>query len=62
MGKNVYRIQAGDTALFNNNVCFCIGTGRMGLALQQEKLEERTEFGAPKPLQAVCALFSQTEV
>ena len=35
---------------------------RGGLALQQEKLEERTEFGAPKPLQAVCALFSQTEV
>jgi len=39
VSKN-YCIQAGDTAVFNNHACFCIGTGRMGLALQQEYMDQ----------------------
>lgn len=40
MAMKDYCIQAGDTALFHNNACFCIGTGRMGLALQREYMDQ----------------------
>ena len=33
-------IQEGDEAQFHNNVDYCVGTGRMGLALTQEYQEE----------------------
>ncbi len=35
-----YRIDTEKRVLFNNHVDFCIGTGRMGLALQKEYLEQ----------------------
>lgn len=35
-----YRIGSGDTAEFHNNACFCIGTGRMNLALRHEYHEQ----------------------
>ena len=35
-----YKIDRNNRALFNNHVDFCIGTGRMGLALQKEYLEQ----------------------
>ena len=36
MKQDSIRIAADSQARFNNNTAFCIGTGRMGLALQQE--------------------------
>ena len=36
MRQDSIRIAADSQARFNNNTAFCIGTGRMGLALQQE--------------------------
>ena len=36
MKQDSIRIAADSQAKFNNNTAFCIGTGRMGLALQQE--------------------------
>ena len=36
MGKREIRIAEGQEVPFHNNVGFCVGTGRMGLALQQE--------------------------
>lgn len=35
-----YTVKATDRALFNNNVDFCIGTGRMGLALHEEYMKQ----------------------
>lgn len=35
-----YKIDRNNRVLFNNHVDFCIGTGRMGLALQKEYLEQ----------------------
>ena len=34
------RIQPGSAASFTNNAAFCVGTGRMGLALQKEYQEQ----------------------
>lgn len=34
------RVKPGDTAQFNNQVDYCVGTGRMGLALGKEYLEQ----------------------
>ncbi len=39
MSKNV-EIKKGNVVEFHNNVDFCVGTGRMGLALQQEYQEQ----------------------
>lgn len=36
MKQDSIRIAADSQARFNNNTAFCIGTGRMGLALQRE--------------------------
>ena len=33
-------VKENDRAVFNNKVDFCIGTGRMGLALQKEYFEQ----------------------
>lgn len=38
--EKVYRIQNDAKVCFHNNVDFCVGTGRMGLALQQEYMEQ----------------------
>lgn len=35
-----YKLDKENRALFHNNVGFCIGTGRMGLALQKEYFEQ----------------------
>ena len=35
MEKRKIEVKEGDSARFHNNVGFCVGTGRMGLALQQ---------------------------
>lgn len=35
-----YKIDRNNKVLFNNHVDFCIGTGRMGLALQKEYLDQ----------------------
>lgn len=40
MTKREVKIQKGQTVPFHNNVDFCVGTGRMGLALQQEYQEQ----------------------
>jgi xylan 1,4-beta-xylosidase len=36
MSVNTFNINLNDTVLFNNNAAFCIGTGRMNLALRHE--------------------------
>ena len=36
----VYQIKEIDKAIFNNQVDFCVGTGRMGLALQKAYQEQ----------------------
>lgn len=38
--KKEYQVSAGATVPFHNAVDFCIGTGRMGLALQREYYEQ----------------------
>jgi xylan 1,4-beta-xylosidase len=38
--KKSYIIQKGAKATFHNNVDFCIGTGRMGLALRKDYMEQ----------------------
>ena len=38
--KQEYHVSAGTTVPFHNAVDFCIGTGRMGLALQREYYEQ----------------------
>ncbi len=38
--NRVYEIDHQGKAFFHNNVDFCIGTGRMGLALQKEYMEQ----------------------
>ncbi len=40
MGSREIQVTAGAKVPFHNNVGFCIGTGRMGLALQQEYQEQ----------------------
>ena len=40
MTKREVKIQKGQRVPFHNNVDFCVGTGRMGLALQQEYQEQ----------------------
>ena len=35
-----YTVEKGATAKFRNAADFCIGTGRMGLALQREYYEQ----------------------
>ena len=42
------RITPGDKAEFTNNAAFCVGTGRMGLALHQEYQDQLTM------VQALC--------
>jgi xylan 1,4-beta-xylosidase len=50
MEKIYYRINANDRVVFNNNTAFCIGTGRMNLALRKEyhdqlnKVQEEITF------------------
>ncbi len=50
MEKFIYKINANDKVLFNNNTAFCIGTGRMNLALRKEyhdqlnKVQEEITF------------------
>lgn len=39
MKKNI-KIGARSKALFNNNAAYCVGTGRMGLAMQKEYLDQ----------------------
>ena len=51
MRKNkYYRIEKDSRAMFHNQVDYCVGTGRMGLALQQEYQEQlrlvQSEIGA----------------
>lgn len=38
--NRVYEIDNQKRAVFHNHVDFCIGTGRMGLALQKEYMEQ----------------------
>lgn len=38
--KRVYEIDVHKKVFFHNNVDYCVGTGRMGLALQQEYMEQ----------------------
>lgn len=38
--KTMIMVEDGAEALFNNNVDYCVGTGRMGLALTQEYQEQ----------------------
>ena len=38
--RRFYQIDTNANVHFHNNVDFCIGTGRMGLALQQEYQEQ----------------------
>ena len=38
--NRVYEIENHKSVFFHNNVDFCIGTGRMGLALQKEYMEQ----------------------
>ena len=40
MSKHIITVQPGDSALFRNNAAFCVGTGRMGLALHKEYLDQ----------------------
>jgi len=40
MKKLSIHIEADSRAVFHNNAAFCVGTGRMGLALQQEYQEQ----------------------
>ena len=35
-----YKVDDKNTVDFNNNVDFCVGTGRMGLALQKEYMDQ----------------------
>lgn len=35
-----YRISGNENVIFNNNAFYCIGTGRMGLALQRQYFEQ----------------------
>jgi xylan 1,4-beta-xylosidase len=39
-GKKTYEIKEGAKAAFYNNADFCIGTGRMGLALRKDYMEQ----------------------
>ena len=34
------QVKPGDQATFNNNAAYCVGTGRMGLAMQKEYLDQ----------------------
>lgn len=38
--QNVYEVKKDNNVKFYNNVDFCVGTGRMGLALQKEYMEQ----------------------
>jgi len=38
--RKVYCVHNEDRAVFNNHTRYCVGTGRMGLALQQEYLDQ----------------------
>lgn len=38
--KAVYEVKKNSEVLFYNNVDFCVGTGRMGLALQKEYMDQ----------------------
>ena len=40
MKQNDIQVKAGDRAQFNNNAAFCVGTGRMGLAMQREYMDQ----------------------
>lgn len=35
-----YKVTGNEDVLFNNNTCYCVGTGRMGLALQKAYIEQ----------------------
>ena len=35
-----YKITGNENQIFNNNAFFCVGTGRMGLALQKHYIEQ----------------------
>ena len=38
-----YKITGNENVLFNNNAFYCIGTGRMGLALTKEYFDQLRE-------------------
>lgn len=38
--KLEYRVKQGDSAAFHNAADYCVGTGRMGLALQEEYMQQ----------------------
>lgn len=38
--KKIYEIECEEEVFFHNNVDYCVGTGRMGLALQREYMEQ----------------------
>lgn len=40
MAKNSFEITGKENVSFNNNTFFCVGTGRMGLALQKQYFEQ----------------------
>ena len=40
MAETIYTVEKDTKVPFNNNVAFCVGTGRMGLALQKEYQEQ----------------------
>ena len=40
MNKEKIVVDAGNKVAFNNHVDFCVGTGRLGLALTEEYLKE----------------------
>ena len=39
-----YTVEKGTTVPFHNGADFCVGTGRMGLALQKEYYEQLLSF------------------
>ena len=45
-----YRVNEGDRVTFNNAVDFCVGTGRMGLALQEEYMQQELNAILYSPL------------
>lgn len=40
MKQNSIQVKADDHAQFTNNAAFCVGTGRMGLAMQREYMDQ----------------------
>ena len=38
--RTSYRVSQSDRAVFTNHTQYCVGTGRMGLALHKEYLDQ----------------------